>query len=270
MNGFFIVNKPSGMKSRWIPEKISYLLKTAPVGHVGTLDPNTTGVLAILVGKATKLSLLLSTKDKIYVAKMHMHAKVSKKDLLSMLKKFTGEINQRVPKISAVKRQVRKRKIHYIRIKSIKGQNVEFEIKCQHGTYVRTLCHDVGEALGIGAHMYELVRIKSGDFTLKDAIDYDKIIKKIEKGDLSFIRKPIEAVAHEKKVYVDERAMKTISMGTPLFIPGVGRHSAFKKGDLVALIYKNELIAIGRAEIDSADLKKIKQGIAIKTDLVLI
>jgi len=227
-------------------------------------------VLVILLGKATKLSGILSLKDKTYVAKMNLHKIVSKTELLKALKHFTGEIEQLVPKLSAVKRQVRTRKIHYIKLLSLKDRIARIEVKCQHGTYIRKLIHDIGEHLGIGAHMFELERIKSGRFTIRDALTLSKIEKYVRKEKFSFILPPAAGIKNELKVYVDKYAAETVAKGTPVFVPGVLKSDKFTKGDIIAIMHKKQLIALGVAKLSIAELKKQRHGVAVKTDLVLV
>lgn len=267
MDGIIILDKPSGLKSIHCVNQIKWAMHVEKAGHCGTLDPNSTGVLPIVLGKAVKLSEVLSTSDKTYIGKMNLHEKVTKAKLLKAIKeKFTGTIKQLPPKISAVKRAVREREIHYFKILSLKDRIAEFEIKCQHGFYVRKGIHDLGDYLGVGAHMFELRRIQSGPFTIDEATPLEKVLK----DPLKYVLNPIEGVRRLPKVYLDKEVIEPLKHGSPVFAPGATNNTKFEKGDTVALIFEDELVGIGKAELASSSLKKDTKGIAIKTDFVLI
>ncbi len=198
---------------------------------------------------------------------MNLHKEVTKAKLLKAIKdEFTGTIKQLPPKISAVKRAIREREIYYFKILSLKDRIAEFEIKCQHGFYVRKGVHDLGEFLGVGAHMFELRRIQSGPFTIDEATPLEKVLK----DPLKYVISPIEGVRRLPKVFLDKEVVEPLKHGSPVFAPGALDNTKFEKGDTVALIFEKELVGIGKAEMDSSEIKKDTKGIAIKTDFVLI
>jgi len=209
-NGILIVDKPKGITSHDVVDVVRRLLKVRKVGHAGTLDPIATGVLVILVGKATKKSNLLMNNDKIYEVQMKLGIttdtgdafgkviKVSKmqkfdRDLIEKaIISFRGEIKQLIPMFSAAKFKGRSlykwarkgiivpRKVHTviikdISIKEISPPDVTFSVLCSKGTYIRQLCIDIGERLECGAHMTGLRRIKAGDFHISCAIELEKL-----------------------------------------------------------------------------------------------
>ena len=163
--GVINLDKPSGPTSHEIDSWVKRILGVEKTGHGGTLDPKVTGVLPIGIDYATRAIQLLLGADKEYVCLMHLHEKISEAKIRNILKEFQGKIFQTPPLKSAVKREMRVRNIYYVNILEIDGQDVLFKIGCEGGTYIRKYCHDIGEALGIGAHMAELRRTKSGPFT---------------------------------------------------------------------------------------------------------
>jgi len=260
--GIINLNKPKGPKCKHVLSRLRKELKIDKMGHAGTLDPNTTGVLPILVGKATKLSELLSKSDKIYRGRFKLHGEVTKEKLKRGMANFTGVISQLPPKISAVKRVVRQREVYWFKLRKYKNRVASFEMACQHGTYVRKVCHDLGEELGFGAHMFELERIQSGPFKLRKSVRVDAIK----------IREPELAIKYIPKVWVDKDVVRTVRKGTPVFIPGVLRvTSDFAEEKLVAILGQdNRLKALGIAKASIDMLKTQERGVAVKTDLVLV
>ncbi len=262
--GIVILNKPRPMSSRVAMFAVQAKLKAEKAGYAGTIDANYTGVLPVLFGKAAKLSNVLSTSTKIYVGMMKFHKPISKAQVLKLFKEFTGTIKQLPPRKSSVKRVIRDREIHYIKLKSFKNQIAEFEVKCQHGTYIRKLASDIGEKVG-GAHLFGLNRIQSGPFKIKDAVTLDEL------SDKNIVRAE-EGAAHLPTVFIDDGVIEPVRSGSPVYAPGVLRFSEdIKPGCVVALKNRNsELVALGVAALGSEDIKTAEKGIAIKTDFVLI
>lgn len=279
-NGIVNINKPKGPTSHEISAFVQRILGLNKAGHSGTLDPGVTGVLPIATGKATKVSLHLLTSGKEYVAIMHLHKEVEEGRLRNALEQFVGKINQLPPKKSAVKRQVRERKVYYINVLETDGKDVLIACGVQAGTYIRKLIHDIGAYLGCGAHMAELVRTKAAGFTdaelwtlqdLTDAYHYYKA-----DGNEQFIRKvvlPVErAVSHMKKVWIIDSAVNSICNGAKLKVPGISKLTdGIEIGDNVAVMtLKNELVAVGIAQLTSSQMMKEERGIAVKTDQVFM
>lgn len=208
-----IVDKPSGMTSHDVVDVVRRVYKIQKVGHCGTLDPMATGVLVLLLGKATKLSAKLHIQDKEYICSMKLgivtdshdsmgkvlnetstnHIDESKvKEVLSL---FTGRQKQIPPMVSAkqhkgkrlyllarkgieIKREPVDIEIKDIEILEINIPFVKFRVCCSKGAYIRTLCHDIGKSLGCGAHMTELRRIRSGGFHIDDAVKLEDLVNK--------------------------------------------------------------------------------------------
>jgi len=209
-DGILIVNKPRGLTSHDIVSLIRNKLNIKKVGHAGTLDPLACGVLVILIGKATKLSKNLVKHDKVYEAdcllgimtetddlegeiiKKQSKISIDEQDLITALSKFKGSIKQKVPRYSAVKLKgkrlydlARKKKrfnlpertvtIYEIELINFNPPEVKLRIRCSKGTYIRSICRDIGKVLGCGACLKSLKRSKSGPFTIDESISIDEI-----------------------------------------------------------------------------------------------
>src|SRR3990167_9432482 len=141
------IDKPSGPTSFKVSQFVRKSLNLSKTAHMGTLDPQVSGVLPITLGRACRLSEILMHRNKTYVGIMHLHEEVDRKTLEKQLKKFIGKITQLPPVRSRVKRQERQREIHTFKILEIQGKDVLFETEVQAGTYIRKLIHDLGESL---------------------------------------------------------------------------------------------------------------------------
>ncbi|MGB9937895.1 MAG: RNA-guided pseudouridylation complex pseudouridine synthase subunit Cbf5 [Methanobacterium sp.] len=278
--GIINLDKPSGPTSHEVDSWVKRILNADKTGHGGTLDPKVTGVLPVGVNHATRVIQMLLGADKEYVCLMRLHEKISEKRIRDILKEFQGKIFQTPPLKSAVKRELRVRKIYYVNVLEIEGQDVLFKIGCEGGTYIRKYCHDVGEALGIGAHMAELRRTRSGPFTeenlitLQDLTDAYVIWK--EEGNESFLRdciRPMEsAVEHLPKIIVRDSAVDALCHGADLAAGGiVSIEEGIKKGDTVAVMtIKGELIAAGESLKTSIEIYKANKGIMIDINKVFM
>lgn len=211
-DGVLLVDKPAGPTSHDIVHRIRKVFKIEKVGHGGTLDPNATGLLIILLGKGTKLSDQLMGGDKAYTGVMRLGRTTSSQDcdgevleekpweqvtreqVEARMSELEGDIFQTPPMVSAIKvdgvplyKLARKgqeverkpRFVHVYRfaLKEWAPPLVTFEVLCTKGTYVRTLAHDVGQALGCGACLDALRRTQSGAFNVADAMSFDEILK---------------------------------------------------------------------------------------------
>lgn len=280
--GVVNIDKPSGPTSHQVSAYVQKILGITKSGHSGTLDPKVTGVLPVAIGKGTRVVQSLLTAGKEYVCLMHLHDEFPEEKIKDvMLNQFVGKIKQLPPVKSAVKRQFRYRKIYYIDILEIKGQDVLFKVGCQAGTYIRKLCHDIGVALNSGAHMAELRRTKAGPFnestslvTLQDLTDAFHYYKK--DGDETKLReyiKPVEvATNHLPKVWVSDAAVDTICHGATLKVPGIIHvESDIQVGEPVTLrTLKDELICVGEALMISKDMISLKKGVAVKSTQVFM
>lgn len=280
VNSIICVNKPKGPTSHQVSSYIQKILGISKSGHSGTLDPRVTGVLPVAIGKATRIVQALLPAGKEYVCIMHIHKELPEDIIRNVMMKFVGKIKQLPPIKSAIKRQMRFRKIYYIEIHEIIGQDVLFTVGCQAGTYIRKLCHDMGKELGCGAHMGELVRTKAGpfnkdnQFTLQDLTDAFHYYKTEGKEDfLRAILAPVEkGVEHLCKVYVLDSSVDTICHGANLAVPGIAKiESDIQVDDLIAIMtLKGELIAIAKARMHSNEIIKKESGLAATLEAVFM
>ena len=174
--GIINLDKPSGPTSHQVDSWLKNILQIDKVGHGGTLDPNATGVLPIGLGDATKVLHILLEKEKEYVGIMKLHKKIDNDKIINTIQSFIGDIYQIPPVRSAVKRIKRKRTIYYINIIEIKEKEVLFRVGCEAGTYIRTLCVDIGKNLRCGAHLSELRRTKVGNLSEENSVKLQDVI----------------------------------------------------------------------------------------------
>ncbi|MFC1753713.1 RNA-guided pseudouridylation complex pseudouridine synthase subunit Cbf5 [Thermoproteota archaeon] len=279
---FCIVNidKPKGPTSHQVSAYVKDIFKVDKAGHSGTLDPGVTGVLVVAVSKATKVVQSLLTAGKEYVGVMHLHKEADKAKIEKTCKSFVGEITQLPPIKSAVKRQKRQRKIYYFDILEIDERDVLFRTGTEAGTYIRKLCHDLGQKMGTGAHMSELRRTKVGPFNestlvtlqnLKDALWLWK-----NKKDETTLRKAVQpmenAIEHLPKIWVMDTTVDTICHGAQLKVPGIAKlHEGIKKDQIVAVMtLKDELVATAKARMTSKEIMKKIKGTATRTERVFM
>lgn len=208
MNGLLIINKPKGMTSHDVVNIVRKTLHTKKVGHAGTLDPDATGVLVVCVNKATKALQFLTAKHKQYIATLSLGTATDTydasgtvleekpftgyADLTDVLQSFVGDSMQKPPMYSAIKIHGKKlyeyaragehvdvpaRPISIQNIKLLKEENNEitFQVDCSKGTYIRSLCVDIARKLGYPGHMKDLIRTRSGDFTIDQAITLEDL-----------------------------------------------------------------------------------------------
>ena len=279
--GVINLDKPSGPTSHEVDSWVKRILKLDKTGHGGTLDPKVTGVLPVGLADATRAIQLLLTAPKEYVCLLTFHSDIEESEIRRVFEEFTGKIFQLPPVKSAVKRELRTRNVYYSTIYEIKGRDVLFRIGCEAGTYVRTYCHNIGEALGVGAHMAELRRTQVGSFrekenlvTLQDVTDAYHFY--IEDGDESFLREaimPMERAAdYLPKVILKDSAVDAICHGADLASGGVAYLSDnIKKDDIVAIeTLKGELVGAGNALFDSDGILEAEGGFVVNTSKVLM
>ncbi|MBS3149314.1 RNA-guided pseudouridylation complex pseudouridine synthase subunit Cbf5 [Candidatus Woesearchaeota archaeon] len=277
--GMVNINKPQGPTSHQISDYVKQILNVKKAGHGGTLDPNVTGVLPIALENATRIIQIFLKERKEYVALMHLHKEVSNEEIKKIFEEFTGTIKQLPPIRSAVKRQERFRRIYSIDILEIEEKDVLFRMECEAGTYVRKYIHDFGLKLNTGAHMQQLVRIKTGPFNDKNWYslhDLKDAYEEFKEGNELPLRKiivPVEfAIINVKKVWVHDSAIDHLCHGSPLYSPGISKLSDnIQKNELVAILtLKNELIALGLSSMDSDLMLKSQRDIAIKLEKVFM
>lgn len=278
--GVINIDKPKGPTSHLVVDCVKKILGVEKAGHSGTLDPAVTGVQPIALSRATRITHFLLTAPKEYVGTMHLHKPIEEKTLRKTIKKFIGEITQLPPVRSAVKREKRVRKIYDFEILEIEDQDILFRVKCQAGTYIRKLAHDLGQELKVGAHLTELRRTQAGPFTEKDNLvtltdlqdAYHFYKKENNSKFLRYCLQPIEnAVKHLPKIWVLDTTIQSLTHGRELAIPGISALELFDKDETIAILtLKGELIAVGTSLLSTEEIKKKKKGLAVKINKVFM
>ncbi len=189
--GVIVLDKMQGPTSHQATAWVRDVLQVDRIGHGGTLDPNVSGVLPIALGRATRLTDLVLRSDKEYVCHMKLHRDRPEAKVREVIGTFVGDIYQIPPVRAAVKRQMRVRKVRSIDILEVGGREVLFRVDCDAGTYIRTLCVDIGEALGVGANMEALRRTRSGSMVEDQAVtlqDLTDAVVRWKEGDPTWLR----------------------------------------------------------------------------------
>lgn len=283
IEGVVNVLKPPGMTSSDAVVDIRHIFGTRRVGHTGTLDPGAAGVLPICVGRATRLFDYLVEKEKTYIAELRFGAKtdtqdsygnciekcdtvVTREQLDAVLPSFLGEIEQIAPMYSAVKidgkklcdiartggeveRSARKATIHELCVLDELGQNrYLIRLRCSRGTYVRTLCEDIGTSLGVPAHMAFLLRSASGAFTIENTYSIAELRRMKEEGTLLSALTSIEdTLSFLPELLVsneDELLKKHLLNGVELTAERLG--TEYPDGQY--RVYCGEFVGVGRVE----------------------
>lgn len=267
MDGIINVNKPMGMTSHDVVNRLRRILNMKKIGHTGTLDPDATGVLPMCIGKGTKLSDMLMSSEKQYRAELTLGISTDTQDssgevlsrrevtadelkIREVISMFIGEIEQIPPMYSAIKvegkklyelardgveveREPRHVTIYNIEIKNIDMENhrIDMVVDCSKGTYIRTLCNDIGEALGCGGHMSALMRTRSGRFFIEDAISLEELEVRAASDDFGFITPLEDALAEYKKVILAERNAWRVRNGIRIRVAGLEEGSMYRLFD---------------------------------------
>jgi H/ACA ribonucleoprotein complex subunit 4 len=287
---FGVVNcdKPAGPSahqvSAWVRDEVDERLAAATDGgldraaHAGTLDPKVTGCLPVLLGDATRLAQVFLEGSKEYVAVLECHGPVPD-DVEAVAAEFEGEVYQKPPRKSAVSRRLRSREIHALDVLEHTDRQVLLRIRCESGTYVRKLCHDLGLALGTGGHMGHLRRTGTAPFDDRDLATlhdlWDALAEWAEHDDETWLREVVapaeRTLEHLPQVTVARSAAEQVAEGAPLYAPGVEDydHAAADAGadDLVACVAPNgSVVCLGHVVGDlDADA-----GLAVALERVLV
>ncbi|KAF8679169.1 hypothetical protein HU200_005189 [Digitaria exilis] len=282
--GVINLDKPSNPSSHEVVAWIKRLLRVEKTGHSGTLDPKVTGNLIVCVDRATRLVKSQQGAGKEYVCVARFHAAVPDTARVARaLEALTGAVFQRPPLISAVKRQLRVRTIYESKLLEHDPERhlAVFWISCEAGTYVRTLCVHLGLLLGVGAHMQELRRVRSGIMgeqdnmvTMHDVMDAMWSFDNYK--DETYLRRvvmPLEVLLTSyKRLVVKDSAVNAICYGAKLMIPGLLRfENDIETGEEVVLMTtKGEAIAIGIAEMTTAVMATCDHGAVAKIKRVVM
>jgi tRNA pseudouridine55 synthase len=252
LDGVLIINKEAGWTSHDVVAKVRHLLAGVKVGHAGTLDPAATGVLPLLIGRGTRIAEYLVEWDKEYRAVLRLGETTDTQDatgtvltryttnsvtpnaIHEAVARFHGPMQQIPPMYSAVKvggvplyksaragktiaREARSIVIHTLDVKAIHGRDVTLRVVCSKGTYVRTLCADIGEVLGVGGHMLALERTRVGPLAIDQALTVDEVITRHALGRLSGHLLPLDrALGRLGIAVVDEQTADRLRHGTPV------------------------------------------------------
>jgi tRNA pseudouridine55 synthase len=275
MDGILNVNKPAGMTSHDVVSVVRKFSRRKRVGHAGTLDPMATGVLLVCLGQATRVVEYLSDHDKKYRARVRLGIEtdtydatgavvaeraisVAREQIDAALRGFIGKRSQLPPAYSAIKRagvplyklarqgnpiETAPRAIEIFSIDRVQVAlpDVEFEVHCSKGTYIRSLAHDLGEQLGCGAHLAALTRIASGPFTLDEAHALDEVRDALADGYAEQFLMPIdEALLQFEAIVLDPATAQRIRQGNPLICARAYSSSLLRAyaadGALIALL----------------------------------
>lgn len=282
--GIINLDKPSNPSSHEVVAWIKRILRVEKTGHSGTLDPKVTGNLIVCIDRATRLVKSQQGAGKEYVCVARLHSSVPDvAKVVRALETLSGAVFQRPPLISAVKRQLRIRTIYESKLLEYDADKhlVVFWISCEAGTYVRTLCVHLGLLLGVGGHMQELRRVRSGILGEKDNMVtmhdvMDAQWAKDNYGDESYLRRvimPLEVLLTSyKRLVVKDSAVNAICYGAKLMIPGLLRfENDVEVGEEVVLMTtKGEAIALGIAEMTTAVMATCDHGVVAKIKRVVM
>jgi H/ACA ribonucleoprotein complex subunit 4 len=251
---FGIINfdKPSDWTSFDVVNYVKRILGLRKTSHFGTLDPMVTGVLPIALNRACKLTGFFIGEDKEYEGVMRIHTDISLEEIKKKIEeKFIGKIMQMPPVKSRVKRQLREREIYKFNLIKKDGKRIYFRVECEGGTYIRKLIHDLGESLGIGAHMIELRRIRAGIFLEKNCItkkEFEKAVEEFEKGNEKFLREIITPAEIVSEVYeiveIKKDNLKKIFTGKPIHKEDLIKLKNFEKGKIICVFANGRFVGM--------------------------
>ncbi|PVI07555.1 putative rRNA pseudouridine synthase [Periconia macrospinosa] len=284
-SGVINLDKPSNPSSHEVVAWIKRILRVEKTGHSGTLDPKVTGCLIVCIDRATRLVKSQQGAGKEYVCVIRLHDKLpgGEAQFARALETLTGALFQRPPLISAVKRQLRIRTIHESKLCEFDNERQlgVFWVSCEAGTYIRTLCVHLGLLLGVGAHMQELRRVRSGAMdetkdmvTLHDVLDAQWMNDNNRDEEyLRHVISPLETLLTSyKRVVVKDSTVNAICYGAKLMIPGLLR---FEKGielheEVVLMTTKGEAIALAYAQMSAVEMSSCDHGVVARIKRVIM
>ena len=273
MNGIVIIDKPQEWTSNDVVSRLRRVFNTRRIGHGGTLDPMATGVLPVFVGRATRgveffehaektyetvlrFGLTTDTEDTTGKTITEQEVSLTEEEVLAVLPRFRGDILQVPPMYSALKvngpklydlarkgrdveRQPRPITIHELELLSFDGQNARLRVRCSKGTYIRTLCKDIGEALGCGGCMAELRRVQAGEYTLEGSVPLRQLLDISEAGeDVEHFLRPVDSMfASVPKMTLTEANARRVRNGNHFNCHAApGRYRVYSpEGEFLAL-----------------------------------
>ena len=279
-NGIIIVNKEAGMTSQTVVNRVKRLFSADKAGHTGTLDPMATGVLPVLVGRAVKVSEFMLSSEKAYRAVLRLGVTTDTEDMTGNIlttspvtvtedevkkvaSRFVGEISQVPPMYSALKRdghklvdlarrgvtverEARTVTVYSLLVERLSSLEYALTVECSKGTYIRTLCADIGAALGCGGAMQSLMRIKAAGFSIDKALTLDEISKMSE-------MERDAAVIDTEALFLDKPSLKLPPFFLRLFKNGCEIYqkkigTAYKTGSILRVYDEKGFFALGEVE----------------------
>lgn len=277
-SGVINLDKPSNPSSHEVVAWLRRILRVEKTGHSGTLDPKVTGCLIVCIDRATRLVKSQQGAGKEYVCVLRLHSSLPDPTALPRaLQTLSGALFQRPPLISAVKRQLRIRTIYESKLLEFdeKRNLAVFWVSCEAGTYIRTLCVHLGLLLGVGGHMQELRRVRSGAMsenddivTMHDVLDAQWMYDNTR--DESYLRRvirPLESLlVGYKRIVVKDSAVNAVCYGAKLMIPGLLRYEAdiAVNEEVVLMTTKGEAIALAIAQMSTVELATCDHGVVAK------
>ena len=228
--GVLNLDKPPGPSAHQVAAWVRDLATVERAAHAGTLDPKVTGCLPMLLGDATRMAQVFDDSDKEYVAVLELHERLADSSALdAVADEFEGEIYQKPPKKSAVVRRLRSREIHRLDVLEAEDRRALLSIRCESGTYIRKLCHDMGLALGTGAHMGDLRRAATDPFDDADLVTMHDFVDALawwrEDDDPDPLREVVQpaerALVDLPSVTIAPSAAESVAEGAPIYAPGV-------------------------------------------------
>lgn len=301
MNKIVNILKPTGMTSHDVVGKVRKILNIKKVGHTGTLDPDASGVLPICIGKATKVSELILNKDKSYICELTLGintdtydssgeiidrfevGNISKEELEKAFDTQRGEIKQLPPMYSALKvngkrmcdlvragradeitLKYRDVNIKELNILSVKENKIMFYVKCSKGTYVRSICYDIGKELGCGGHMSFLLRTSSGKFNIDNSITLEELESLYKEDKLDDHLYDIDYVlSNFNSIHINPLAIKSFVNGAIVYKKGFVKGD-FKESDEFVRVYsENQFLGVGK-------FLKVEETLCLKSDKLFI
>ena len=288
-NGLIIINKPSGISSHTVVSRVKRALGAKKAGHTGTLDPMATGVLPVLIERGVKASEYMLTEDKHYLATLLLGLTTDTEDVsgktltasdeipdektvFEAIYSMQGKSLQTPPMYSAIKlggkklyelarqgeiveREAREINVYEIKAEKINEREYTLDIKCSKGTYIRTLCADIGEKLGCGAVMKTLERLEAGGFTIDEAITLDEL-EALSPEERECRVLPVDLIFKSlTRVTLSDFFARLASCGVEIYLKKI--NVSLQRGERVTLYGKNGFFALG-------EVREFEEGLAIK------
>lgn len=260
--GVVVIDKPSGPTSHEVAARVRDIVGVEKAAHTGTLDPRVTGCLPVLFGPAARISGLFADETKEYVFVLELHGE-PRRSVADVFDEFEGTIYQRPPVQGSARRELRVRKIETLDLLEDEENRYLGRVECESGTYVRKLCHDIGLALGVGGHMAELRRTRSGGFFVEEACYLQDLADAVAVHDeeperLDALVTPLLDVLEEHlglpRVEAASNTVESLGNGAPLYAPGVLRvDEDCAENERCVVVADGEAVAVGTFHGEDAE-----------------